>query len=104
MYTSTWPAVHCSAANLLAAGGGPMGKRPKRGVPTDTITIRMPTEKIARLKRESVGALMSTSAYVEALLDGDEPEACPALAALAYVVAIHEIVAENEAITSDQLH
>lgn len=81
-----------------------MRKRPKRGVPTDTITIRMPTEKIARLKREAVGALMSTSAYVEALLDGDEPEACPALAALAYVAAIHEIVAEHEAITSDQLH
>jgi hypothetical protein len=72
-------------------------------VPTGTITIRLPAEKIARLKRQAAGALMSTSAYVEALLDADEPELCPSLASLARVIAIYEIVEASEAITSDQL-
>ena len=74
------------------------------GVLTGTVTIRMPVEKISRLKREAAGALMSTSAYVEALLDADEPEICAALAALADVIAIHETVVAHQTITSDQLH
>lgn len=72
-------------------------------VPTGTITIRIPKQKIARLKREAAGALMSTSAYLEALLDADEPELCPCLAALARIIAVHQIVEASKTITSDQL-
>jgi hypothetical protein len=80
-----------------------MTKQPRREAPTGTITIRLPKRKIERLKREAAGALMSTSAYLEALLDADEPELCPSLAALARVIAIHQSVEASDVIAPEQL-
>lgn len=80
-----------------------MSKRSKKSAATDTVTIRMATDQIARLDQEAAAALMSRSAYIQARLGSDESESFPTLAALGEIIAIHQIAAKSDTITSEHL-
>ena len=100
MYTCP---VGCSAENLLAAGGGPVSKGSTKGLPTSTVTIRMPKVQIARIELEAASSGLSRSAYIEARLRYDDLVPCPSLAALARLIAVHEVVVDAKAVDAQQL-
>ena len=79
-----------------------MSKGPK-GLPTGTVTIRIPKMQIARIELEAAASGLSRSAYIEARLRYDDLVPCPSLAALARVIAVHEVVVDAKAVDAQQL-
>ena len=81
-----------------------MKKRRKKGsVSTVPVTIRLPVNLARRLQIKARGVPMSRSAYIAALLEGEEPSQHPALAALAHLIAIYEIVRTTGDLADEQL-
>lgn len=59
------------------------------------MTIRLAVNEIAHIEKKASASLMSRSAYVRMRLLSNETPTSPAIAALAHVIAIREMIADD---------
>ena len=75
----------------------------KAMVPTEPVTIRLPSEQVRSIEDKAFAASMDRSPYIAIRMIGEEPESWPALAALSLVIAIHNTVRASKTISAEQL-
>ncbi|MDR6852681.1 hypothetical protein J2Y54_002201 [Sphingomonas sp. BE123] len=69
----------------------------------ETVSIRLPPKRVRFFEAKAAEASTYRGTYIADLLLGDEPESWPSVAALGYVIAIHNAVMTSRTITAEQL-
>lgn len=69
----------------------------------ESVSIRLPPQRVRFFEAKAAEANTYRGTYIADLLLGEEPESWPSVAALGYVIAIHDAVMTSRTITVDEL-
>lgn len=69
----------------------------------ETVSIRLPPKRVRFFEAKAAEANTYRGTYIADLLLGEEPMSWPSVAALGYVIAIHDAVIASRTITAEQL-
>ena len=69
----------------------------------ETVSIRLPPRRVRFFEAKAAEANTYRGTYIADLLLGEEPVSWPSVAALGYVIAIHDAVMASRTITAEQL-